>query len=168
MSSVAYGPFDDILLANAAYAERYTYGGLEARAAKLLALLTCIDSRLDPLRMAGLVPGDAKIFRNAGARVTDDVLRGLVVAHYLLGAARFMVIAHTHCAMAAGSDESLHEAISSRGGPDTRGTEFLATDDQEAALHEDVERVRSSPFLGALTVGGFVFDLETGLLRRVC
>ncbi len=168
MSSLAYGPFDDILAANALYAERYAFGGLEARAAKLLAVLTCIDSRLDPLRMLGLVPGDAKIFRNAGARVTDDVLRGLVVARYLLGAARFMVVAHTRCAMAAGGDEPLHEAIEARGGPDTRSVELLATQDQEAALREDVARVRSTPLLGGITAGGFLFDLESGRLDRVC
>lgn len=168
MSSMAYGPFDDILTANTTYAEHHRDGGLEPRAAKLLAVLTCIDSRIDPLRMLGLVPGDAKIFRNAGARVTEDVLRGVVVAHYLLGAARFMIVAHTSCAMASGSDESIHDAIAARGGPDTRSIELLATTSQESALRGDVDRVRSSPLLQGLTVGGFLYHLESGRLETVC
>jgi len=163
-----YGPFDDILAANAVYAEHYAFDALEPRAAKLLAVLTCVDSRLDPLRMLGLVPGDAKILRNAGARVTDDVLRTLVVAHYLLGAERFMVVAHTRCAMASGDEASMHEAISAHGGPDTDDLHFLATEDQEKALREDVERVRCSRYLSGLTVGGFIYELETGRLRRAC
>jgi carbonic anhydrase len=163
-----YGPFDDVIAANAKYAEQYSSGRLEPRAAKLLCVLTCMDSRIDPLRMLGFVPGDAKILRNAGARVTDDVLGNLVVAHYLLGAARFMIVAHTGCAMASGDEESIHKEIAARGGPDTHRLRFLTTDDQDQAVRDDVERVRSFPFLENLTVGGFAFDLETGRLRTVC
>ncbi len=162
------GPFDDVLASNAASAERYVFGDLEAPAAKHLCVLTCMDSRIDPLQMLGFTRGDAKILRNAGARVTDEVLRDVVVAHYLLGAARFMVVAHTRCAMASGTEASIHEAIAARGGPDTRTLRFLATDDQQAALRDDVERVRTFPFLSRLTVGGFVYELETGRLRQVC
>jgi carbonic anhydrase len=90
---------------------------LQARAAKGLAVLTCIDSRIEPLAMLGLRPGDAKILRNAGARVTDDVLRTLVLASYLLGVDRAMVIAHTHCRMATGSEDDVHAAVSEAGGP---------------------------------------------------
>ena len=162
------GPFDDLLAANAASAEHYIFGGLAPKAAKLLCVLTCMDSRVDPVQMLRLAPGDAKVLRNAGARVTDEVLRDVVVARYLLGAARCMVIAHTGCAMASGSEESLHEAIAASGGPDTSGLRFLSTGDQEAALREDVDRLRTSPYLPGLTVGGFVFELETGRLRRVC
>src|SRR5687768_1197660 len=93
--------FDDVLTANAAYAGSFRNEGLPATAAKGLAILTCMDSRIDPLGMLGLRPGDAKILRNAGARVTDDVLRTLVLAHHLLGVDRAMVIAHTRCRMVA-------------------------------------------------------------------
>lgn len=160
--------FDDILAANAVYAEHYTSPNLEARAAKRLAVLTCMDSRIDPLRMLGLAPGDAKILRNAGARVTVDVLRTLVVAHHLLGVARCMVVAHTHCAMASGSEDELHTAIAAGGGPDTRSLSFLTTDDQDSAIRADVQRIRSSPYLGGMAVGGFVYDIDTGLLHQVC
>src|SRR3954447_11024309 len=123
-------PFADVMSANAAYAERFELSNLEARAAKGLGVLTCIDSRIDPLGLLGLAPGDAKILRNAGARVTDDVLRTLVLASYLLGVERVMVVAHTKCRMAAGSEEDVHEAIRGAGGPDTRSMSFLTTDDQ--------------------------------------
>lgn len=163
-----YGPFDDVLAASAEYAQHYTFGDLEARAAKLLCVLTCMDSRIDPLRMMGFLPGDTKILRNAGARVTDDVLRALVIAHYLLDVVRFMVVAHTRCAMASGDEESIHKAIEALGGPDTRSLTFLTARDQDAAVREDVERVRAFPFLSGLEAGGFVLDLDTGRLRQVC
>jgi carbonic anhydrase len=160
--------FDDILAANQAYTAHYEHANLEARAAKGLGVLTCMDSRIDPLAMLGLVPGDAKILRNAGARVTDDVLRTLVLADHLLGVNRVMIVAHTNCRMASGTEEDVHAAIRATGGPDTRSISFLTTSDQEAALREDVQRVRSWPYLDNLSVGGFIYDLSTGRLRRVC
>jgi carbonic anhydrase len=160
--------FADVLGANQAYAARYQLGGLEAVAARGLAVLTCMDSRIDPLNMLGLSPGDAKILRNAGARVTDDVLRTLALADYLLGVERVMVVAHTGCRMASGDEADIHRAIHEAGGPDTRSIAFLTTDDQEASLRQDVQRVRSWPFLENLKVGGFIYDLDTGRLRQVC
>jgi carbonic anhydrase len=160
--------FADVLAANEAYAAQYRLAELEARAAKGLGVLTCMDSRIDPLAMLGLVPGDAKILRNAGARVTDDVLRTLVLASYLLAVDRVMVVAHTKCRMASGDEDSVHTAISEAGGPDTRSISFQTTSDQEAALRADVQRVRSWPYLADLAVGGFLYDLDTGRLRQVC
>jgi carbonic anhydrase len=160
--------FSDVLAANEAYAGDYRLGDLEARAARGLAVLTCMDSRIEPLAMLGLAPGDAKILRNAGARVTDDVLRTLVLARYLLGVERVMVVAHTRCRMSGGSEEDVHEAIHEAGGPDTRSISFLTTDDQENALRADVQRVRSWPYLHDVVVGGFVYDLADGRLRQVC
>jgi carbonic anhydrase len=157
-----------VLTANKAYAERFQHRDLEARAAKGLGVLTCIDSRIDPLAMLGLAPGDAKILRNAGARVTDDVLRTLVLGSYLLGVERVMVVAHTKCRMADSTQEDVHDAIKAAGGPDTRSITFLTTGDQEASLETDVQRVRSWPYLGNIAVGGFLYDLDTGRLRRVC
>jgi carbonic anhydrase len=168
MAPMIGGPFDDVLAANRALAGDDQLGKLEARAAKGLCVLTCMDSRIDPLQMLGLARGDAKVLRNAGARVTAEVLRDLVLAHHLLGAARVMVVAHTRCAMASGSEAALHEAIAAKGGPDTRSLRFLVTGDQEAALREDVERIRSFSLLPGITAGGFVYELETGRLREVC
>lgn len=161
-------PFADVLDANDGYAATFRLQGLEARAAKGLAVLTCMDSRIDPLAMLGLVPGDAKILRNAGARVTDDVLRTLVLAAYLLDVRRVMVVAHTGCRMSGCTEDEVHQAIGAAGGPDTRSISFLTTRDQSAALRSDVQRVRSWPYLGTVTVGGFMYDLGTGRLSRVC
>src|SRR3989441_1737385 len=119
--------FADVLAANEAYARSFPHRGLQARAAQGLAVLTCIDSRIDPLAMLGLRPGDAKILRNAGARVTDDVLRTLVLASYLLGVDRVMVVAHTDCRMAGGTEDDVHRAIANAGGPDTTSLSFLTT-----------------------------------------
>jgi carbonic anhydrase len=160
--------FADVLAANEAYAAQYRLAELEARAAKGLGVLTCMDSRIDPLAMLGLVPGDAKILRNAGARVTDDVLRTLVLASYLLAVDRVMVVAHTKCRMGSGDEDSVHAAIREAGGPDTRSISFQTTSDQEAALRADVQRVRSWPYLADLAVGGFLYDLDTGRIRQVC
>jgi carbonic anhydrase len=160
--------FADVLAANETYASDFSLPGLQARAAKGLAVLTCIDSRIEPLAMLGLRPGDAKILRNAGARVTDDVLRTLVLASYLLGVDRAMVIAHTDCRMAAGSEDDVHTAVSEAGGPDTRSLAFLVTSDQEVTVRADVQRVRSWPYLTRLQVGGFLYDVETGRLSQLC
>jgi carbonic anhydrase len=160
--------FSDVLTANEAYARDYKLAGLEGTAAKGLTVLTCMDCRIDPLRVLGLEPGDAKILRNAGARVTDDVLHTLVLAKYLLKVDRIMIAAHTGCAMAKGGEDVVHEAISHAGGPDTRSIRFLTTDDQQAAVRADVQRVRSWPYLNGVTVGGFIYDLQTGRLSRVC
>ena len=160
--------FADVLAANDAYRQGFGLAGLEARAARGLAVLTCMDSRIEPLAMLGLRPGDAKILRNAGARVTDDVLRTLVLAMYLLGVERAMIVAHTKCRMAAGDEEDVHDAVRAAGGPDTRSLAFLVTGDQEATLRADVQRVRSWPYLAGLEVGGFLYDVDTGRLGRIC
>jgi len=160
--------FDDVLGANEAYAQGFRLEGLEPVAAKGLAVLTCMDSRIEPLAMLGLEPGDAKILRNAGARVTEDVLRTLVLATYLLGVDRVMVVAHTRCRMAGGDEDSVHAAVEAVGGPDTRSLSFLTTTDQEATLAADVQKIRSWPYLRSLSVGGFIYDVATGGLRRVC
>ncbi len=157
-----------MLSANAAYADAFEYSALEARAAKGLAVLTCMDSRIDPLAMLGLRKGDAKILRNAGARITEDVLRTLALASYLLNVSRVMVVAHTNCRMAGSTETEIHDAISAAGGPDTRSISFLTAEDQEQALAYDVQRVRSWPFLPGIAVGGFIYDLATGRIRQVC
>lgn len=160
--------FADVLAANAAYADDYRLANLEPLAARGLAVLTCIDSRIEPLTMLGLGPGDAKILRNAGARVTDDVLRTLVLASYLLGVDRAMVVAHTDCRMGSGDEDDIHAALEEAGGLDTRSLAFLVTDDQEATVREDVQRVRSWPYLSRLQVGGFLYDVRTGRLAQLC
>lgn len=160
--------FADILTANETYAADFSLAGLPGQAAKGLCVLTCMDTRLDPLRFLGLEPGEAKVLRNAGARVTDDVLATLALSAYLLNVDRIMVIAHTRCAMASGSEEDIHAKVAAAGGPDTRSLSFLTTTDQEAAVRADVQRVRSWPYLSGLAVGGFLYDLGTGRVTQLC
>ena len=156
---VTDGEFADVLTANRAYAGHFELAGLEPRAAKGLGVLTCMDSRIDPL-------GDA---RTGARRREDPAQRGrprhrrrtphLVLADHLLGVDRVMVVAHTNCRMAGGTEEDVHAAIQASGGPDTRSISFLTTGDQESALREDVQRVRSWPYLDNVAVGGFIYDL---------
>jgi carbonic anhydrase len=134
-------------------------------AARGLAVLTCIDSRIDPLAMLGLRAGDAKIIRNAGARVTDDALRSLVLAVNLLGVTRVCVVQHTNCAMVDSTDEEIRARIEGARGVDTTGWDFLATTDQPATLRRDIEVIESCPLLPPdLQVGGFIFDVHSGAL----
>jgi len=160
--------FGDVLAANAAYVENFALTGLPPRAAQGLAVLTCMDSRIEPLAMLGLAPGDAKVLRNAGARVTDDVLRTLVLARYLLGVERVMVVVHTRCRMVGGSEQEVHAAVRAAGGPDTRSVSFLVATDQEEALRTDVQRIRSYPYLVDTVTGGFRYDVDSGQVSRLC
>ena len=160
--------FADVLSANAEYADTFELAGLPAPAARGLAVVTCMDSRIEPLRMLGLEPGDAKIMRNAGARVTDDVLRTLVVATHFLNVSRVMVVSHTNCKMTQITDGDIHQELA-HGGIDTRSLQFGTVADQEATLLADVQAIRSWPFLpDSLAVGGFRYDVDTGLLTQVC
>jgi carbonic anhydrase len=161
------GVFDDVLRANDAYARDFRLAGLEPSAARGLAVLTCFDSRIEPLAMLGIGPGDAKIMRNAGGRLTDDVLRGLVLSRYLLGVDRLMIVAHTECRVTAESDDWLRELIREAGGPGTDELELLAAPDPRAVVAADVQRVRSSHYLEGLDVGGFVYDVDTGRLEQI-
>jgi len=160
--------FDDLLHANLRYREEFHDSGVAGKAAKGLAVLTCIDSRIDPLAMLGLRPGDAKIIRNAGARVTDDSLRSLVLAANLLDVHRVCVVHHTDCAMVGQTPDGLRARISELTGVDASGWEFLPMTDQRATLRDDLARIRACPLLPPdLEVGGFVFDVHSGALEPV-
>ena len=160
--------FEDVLEANGEYARGYRLAGLDGRAAKGLAVLTCIDTRIEPLAMLGLAPGDAKILRNAGARVDTQVLNTLVLTHRLLGVTRAMVVAHTDCRMSVESEAELHEALAAAGGSDPRELSFGVGAARDETVRGDVERIRSSPHLAGLAAGGFLYDVETGRLSRIC
>ena len=160
--------FDDVLAANDDYARGFPLRGLSGQAAKGLAVVTCMDTRIEPLAMLGLAPGDAKILRNAGARVDPQVLSTLVVAFRLLGVTRAMVVAHTDCRMSVESETELHEALAAAGNPDARELSFAVRAAWDETLREDVQRIRSSPHLVGLAAGGFLYDVETARLRRIC
>ena len=160
--------FEDILEANSRYVAGFSLKGLEPSAAKGLGVVTCIDSRIEPLAMLGLVPGDAKILRNAGARVTDDMLRTLLLATYLLEVKRVLVMPHTDCRMASGTEEQIHQALFDASGIDTRSIEIRTVTDQVATLKDDVASIQNYPLLPKdLEVVGAIFDVKTGELRKV-
>jgi len=160
--------FADLISANSEYINDFKYSDLTGRAGKGLAIVTCMDSRINPLSVVGMRSGDAKILRNAGARVTEDVLRTLVLATYLLGVDRILVMPHTDCAMASRSEAEIHELIDTKFNIDTRSLEFKTTNDQIGALKTDVTRVRSYPLLrDGVQVGGAVYDVKTGTISPV-
>ena len=160
--------FADVLRANDLYVEDFRLAGIEARARRGLAIVTCIDSRIEPLQMLGLEPGDAKIIRNAGGRVTEEALADLVVAAHLLGVDRVMVIAHTDCRMTVPDESIVHDALRAAGAPDTTAFTFRTVPSPETAVRSGVELIRSSPALTRVRAGGFIYDVGSGRLSRVC
>jgi len=159
--------FDDLLAANREFASDFAYGGFDGVARAGVALVTCMDSRIDPLGMIGLKPGDAKIFRNPGGRVTDAALEAIVLGVHLLNVDRILVIPHTRCAMASNSEAELRERVGASAGQDASWQAFHVVEDQVAALTEDVARVRSHPLIpDSVKVGGFLYDVDTGLLTQ--
>jgi carbonic anhydrase len=160
--------FDDLFDGN----ERYAAIGHEVPASGVarrgLAIVTCIDSRIDPLAVFGLVPGDAKILRNAGARVTDDVLRTLALAVAALGVTRIAIVQHTDCKMTSASDAELIDAVAAATGRPATTFEPRAISDQPAVLRADVDLVIASPLLpDDVVVGGLLYDLGSGRLTTV-
>jgi carbonic anhydrase len=164
-STFPHDSFDDLLSANAEYQKTFKYSELSGSAAKGLAIVTCMDSRINPLSVVGMRSGDAKILRNAGARVTEDVLRTLVLATYLLNVNRILVMPHTDCAMARGDEATIHKLIEEKYGVNTSSLEFKTTTDQMGALASDINRVRSYPLLrDGVVVAGAIYDVKTGTI----
>jgi len=161
------GQFDDLLAANRTYAATFDLAGFDGIAHAGVAIVTCMDSRLDPLRMVGLKAGDAKIFRNPGGRVTSPALEALVLGVHLLGVQRILIIPHTRCAMNLHTEVELREKVGESAGVDATWQAFGVIDDPITALAEDVQRVRSHPLIpDSVLVGGFMYDVDTGLLDQ--
>ncbi len=159
--------FEELLRSNQKYAESFCLAGIPARAARGFALVTCMDSRIEPLAMLGLVAGDAKIMRNAGGRVTDDVLRSLILATRFLGVEEIAVMQHTKCALAHRSDEEIWRDLPSEAAGRS-GMRFLAMPDPDASLAADVEAVRACELLPqGIRVEGWRYDVATGIVERL-
>ena len=160
--------FSDIVSANETFVQSFQHSELTGTARKGLAIITCMDSRISPLAVVGMQAGDAKILRNAGARVTDDVLRTLVLASYLLGVNRVLVMPHTDCRMVSENEASIHATIEEQFGVDTRSIEFQTVSDQRAALEMDVNRIRRYPLLQrGVSVAGAIYNVLTGKLEPI-
>jgi len=160
--------FDELLESNHSYADRFALRGIPPVAARGFALVTCMDSRIEPLTMLGLHPGDAKILRNGGARVTPDVLRSLVLATHFLGVTEIAVMQHTECALAGTDDADVRARLGAAGTDGVAAWEFLSMPDPDAALREDVARLRECRQLGdGIRVEGWRYDVGTGRIVRL-
>jgi carbonic anhydrase len=160
--------FDRLLAANVQYAERFAHGDLGPTPRRHLAVVTCMDVRLDVYAMLGLELGDAHVIRNAGGRVTDDVLRSLIVSIEALGVHTVAVVQHTDCGMAKTTNAELRKLLRERRGIDAAEIDFLAIDDHRDAIGNDVAFLRSCPFLPPeLDVAGFLYDVTSGRLTRI-
>ncbi|WP_114561251.1 beta-class carbonic anhydrase [Desertihabitans aurantiacus] len=168
MAAPGEDTFDDLLEANRAYAERQDDTPLEGVARAGVAVVTCMDSRIDPLPMLGLERGDAKVIRTPGGRLTPDALVGCVLGVHLLGVTRILVVPHTRCAMASGTDGDLRTRITEASGLDASDLAIGADPDQDARLADDLATLREHPLVGGrASVGGFLLDVDSGLLTRV-
>ena len=160
--------FADLFAGNALYAAVAHEVADSGVASRGLAIVTCIDSRIDPLAVFGLEPGDAKILRNAGARVTADVLRSLALAVAVLGVTRIAVVQHTDCRMASATDGDLIDAVVEATGRSDLAFEPLAIADQSVVLRSDVDKLLASPLIvDGTVVAGLVYDLHSGRLTTV-
>jgi carbonic anhydrase len=159
---------DELLARNRHAAEVFGGTDLPAPPALKVAVLTCMDARLDPARALGLEPGDAHVIRNAGGRATQDAMRSLVISTHLLGTRGVAVIHHTDCGMATFTNEELRERLREEVGVDASGLDFLPFADLEESVRQDVREVRSWPLLPrGVDVRGFVYEVSTGLLHEV-
>jgi len=178
---------NELLAANAAYASGFgARGRLTMPPARRLAILTCMDARLDPAKFAGLAEGDSHVIRNAGGRASDDAIRSLVISYKLLGTREWLVVHHTDCGMETFTDEvmrgllakSLETAALEPGGwrdvgrgPGSLEGEFvdwLTIRDQAESVRADVRRIRAHPLVPpAITLSGYIYDVRTGRLVEV-
>lgn len=158
---------DDVFENNARYAEGFDKGHLGAPPGLTLAVVTCMDARLDTHRLLGISEGDAHVIRNAGGIVSDDVIRSLLISQRLLGTREVMVIHHTGCGMATFRDDEVKDAIEDETG--IRPSFALeAFRDLEQDVRQSMARIVASPFIPAKDgIRGFVYDCETGRLGEV-
>jgi carbonic anhydrase len=160
--------FEDLLAANADYAAQFAYSGFDGIAHAGIGVVTCMDSRIPPLELLGLKPGDAKVLRSAGGRVTELTLTGLILGVQLLGVRRIMVIPHTRCAMAAMTEDQLREKVEIAAGKPAGYLPLSVIPDQLEALRHDVTAVREHPLIGDdILVGGFMYDVDDGRLTQI-
>lgn len=158
--------FKDIIEGSDAYTAAFAHGGLSALPQSRLVIVTCMDTRINPLAIFGLDIGEAHVLRNAGARITPDVIRSLIKSINQLEVERIAVMHHTDCGAAKIRLAALRSAVTAATGNDPEGVEFHLIDEPGAALAEDIELVRSCPYLPVGTaVAGLVYDVHTGAVR---
>lgn len=157
---------DSLVAANSRYAEGFSDPGMDARPVRKVAVVACMDARLDLHKALGLALGDCHTIRNAGGVVTDDVIRSLTISQRALGTRSVVLIHHTQCGLLTLTEEWRHELELEVGQRPSWAVESFADLDQD--VRQSIRRVETSPFLLYTDdVRGFVFDVTTGLLREV-
>jgi carbonic anhydrase len=150
----------ELLAANKGYAAARA-NVADPRPGRHMAVVTCMDARIDVFAVLGLHLGEAHVIRNAGGRVTDDVLRSLALSTQVLGVSTVVVMQHTKCGLAGVTDEELRTLTGADLG-------FFPIDDHAAALREDISLLADTPYLAPLNViAGFIYDVESGELEDV-
>ncbi len=161
-------PTIDELVDNAeAYAERFDRGDLALPPAKRIAVVACMDARLNPYGLLGLREGDAHVIRNAGGVITDDEIRSLAISQRLLGTEEIMLIHHTDCGMLTFADDDFRRQVQDDTGikPEWAAETFVDVDED---VRQSIARIEASPFIPRKDqIRGFVYDVHTGRLREV-
>ena len=158
---------DEFLSNNAKYADGFSKGGLPMPPAKQIAIVACMDARLETGRLLGLEEGDAHVIRNAGGVVSDDVIRSLTISQRLLGTREIVLIHHTDCGMLTFSDAELKDSITHETGIRPPFA-MEAFQDLEADVRQSIARIEASPFIPHKDrIRGFVYEVESGRLREV-
>jgi carbonic anhydrase len=155
-----------LLERNERFVERFDRAGLEATPSMGLAVVTCMDARIQVEEALGLQPGDAHIIRNAGGLASDDAIRSLVVSQQMLGTREIALIAHTRCGLLGTDEDELRDKVARSTGWGT-DMAFGTFANLEAMVREQVDILRSAPALLDVPLHGLIYDVETGRLRRV-
>jgi carbonic anhydrase len=156
---------EEYLKNNADYVRTFE-GQLPMPPARKVAVVACMDARLDVYRILGLQPGEAHVIRNAGGVVTDDALRSLTISQRLLGTEEIILIHHTDCGMLTFTDDAVKAQIQSETGIKPRFA-LEAFPDLDEDVRQGIARIKESPFIPRKNVRGFVFDVATGSLNEV-
>jgi carbonic anhydrase len=158
---------DELLKNNEAYASSFDKGELPLPPARKVAVLACMDARLDPAGALGLTEGDAHVIRNAGGVVTDDEIRSLAISQNLLGTEEIILIHHTDCGMLTFTDEQFAQKLQDETG-ETPEWSARAFPDLDGNVRDSIKRITDSPFIpNKSSIRGFVYEVETGKLREV-
>ena len=158
----------ELLASNEHFAASFSQEELSRFPARKLAILTCMDSRIFPYKMLGLTEGDAHVIRNAGARVTPDVIRSLIISHNVLGTREIVIIHHTECGMQRVADETLRMGLHKTYGVEPEELDFLLFTDHNQTLRDDIAALRASPFIpNWIPIAGLLYDVKTGKLEQV-
>ena len=159
---------DEFRKANESYAARFQKGQLPMPPARHVAVLTCMDARLDPAAFLGLQEGDAHVIRNAGGRASEDAIRSLVISQQLLGTNTVVVIHHSDCGMLTFSNADLRTKLKQELKANADHIDFLPFGDLEQSVRDDVATLKASPLIPeSVEISGFIYDVKSGRLLPV-